>query len=210
MTELDLTAYIDESCKPVRDRRTGRTIPQQHYVAASAIILNGDEDRLRADLADLESAIGTPLHYYDLSATKRLDVVKRLADIDGWEGGSFETSNPYTARTNEHHVRAKVIGAALTLLPDKGASHVVLEARGVANTGYGKLNQKDHDVLYKLQRQKIVPASLRIEHRTKSESILAIADIVAGARTDHLCGVTDEPHALIAHRLDYIHHIELA
>ena len=56
----------------------------------------------------------------------------------------------------------------------------------------------NHDVLYKLQRQKLVPVQLRIEHRTKSESILAIADIVAGARTDHLCAAPDEPHALTA------------
>jgi hypothetical protein len=210
MTNLDLTAYVDESCKPVRDRKTGRATTGQHYVAASAVILSGDEHRLRADLAALAHTIGAPLHYYELSTAKRIDVVKRLADIDGWEGGTFETRHPFWPSTNEHHARAKVIGEALTVLPTKGATHVVLETRGVANTGFGKLNQKDHDVLRKLQRQKQVPAGLRIEHRTKAELILAIADIVAGARTDHLCGVTDQPHALLAHRVDYNHAIGVA
>lgn len=210
MTDLDLTAYIDESCKPVRDRKSRRASTQQHYVAASAIILNGDEQRLRADLDALQHAIDAPLHYYQLSTTKRIEVAKRLADIDGWEGGTFETGLPYGPSTSEHHARAKVIGAALTVLPTKGATHVVLEARGVANVGFGKLNQKDHDVLRKLQHQKQVPRELRIEHRTKDELILAIADFVAGARTDHLCGVTDQPHALLAHRIDYNHAVIVA
>lgn len=209
MSDLDITAYIDESCKPVRDRRTRRPVARQHYVAASAITLTGDEERLRADLDELSRLLGAPLHYYDLSRTQRIRAVQLLADVDGWEGGLFETRTAYTSATSEHHARAKVVEAAFTTLPLMGASKIVLEARGTSTTGFGRLNQKDHDVLYKLQRQQRVPVSLRIEHRTKDEPILSIADLLAGARTDHLCGVADEPNALIAHRVLYVEQINL-
>lgn len=56
-------------------------------------------------------------------------------------------------------------------------------------------------MLQKLLARKGVPADLRISHGDKSERTLAIADIVAGARSDFLCLADMGALPLIAHRV---------
>ena len=56
-------------------------------------------------------------------------------------------------------------------------------------------------MLRKLQRQGAVPNSFRIRHDDKTETILQIADLLAGARSDTLCGVNRETYYRISHRV---------
>lgn len=210
--DLAVIGFIDESCKPVRDRGTGKVLAdRRHYVAAAAITLAGDGDRLRSQIRSLEASVGAPLHYGDLTSARRLAAARAIADIDGWEGHLFETAIPFLHGTSEHHVRAKLIEAALIQLSDvHGVTAIVFEARGHARDGFERLNQKDHDVLRRLQRQRRVDPVLRISHDTKEERCLVVADLLAGARTDELCAVSSEPYALVAHRVRSIHRVELA
>ncbi len=105
------------------------------------------------------------------------------------------------ARYSEHHVRAKVIAEALTHLGSEGVVEAVLETRAGTNKDFQPLDNKDHQVLRKLQRQGAVPDSFRIRHDDKTEAILQIADLLAGARSDGLCGVNRETYYRISHRV---------
>lgn len=125
--------------------------------------------------------------------------------IDGWDGYLYETVRPLPdAGYGEHHVRAKVIERALTHLSSQGVVEAVLETRAGTNRRFLPLDDKDRDVLDRLQRQGTVPESFRISHNDKTERILQIADLLAGARSDWLCDVNREAHARIGHRVHTI------
>ena len=76
-----------------------------------------------------------------------------------------------------------------------------LETRSGTNRRFRLLDNKDHGVVRKLLRQKAIPGSFRISHSDKTEAILRIADLLAGARSDELCGVNRETHYRINHRV---------
>ncbi len=199
---IDLIAFIDESKKPMRDRRTGRVAGTgDHYVVAGGVVISGDADRVRLRIADLEADLGFPMHYSDMSSERRRRAAQALASVDGWEGYLFETAQPLPSQHyREHFVRAKVIGAALECLStDGGVVRATLETRNHPGRGLSQLDEKDHQVLQKLLSQKRVRSGFRITHANKSEKLLAIADLLAGARTDYLCAVDSEPFALLAH-----------
>ena len=46
--------------------------------------------------------------------------------------------------------------------------------------------------------------AIELRHDDKSEAMLQLPDLVAGARTDHLCGVDRTAFALIANRVEVI------
>ena len=77
----------------------------------------------------------------------------------------------------------------------------VLETRAGTKEDFQPLDNKDYQVLHKLQRQSDVPDSFQIRHDDKTEAILQIADLLAGARSDWLCGVNRETYARISHRV---------
>ena len=77
----------------------------------------------------------------------------------------------------------------------------VLETRAGTKKDFQPLDDKDYQVLHKLQRQSVVPNSFRIRHDDKTEAILQIADLLAGARSDDLCGVNRETYYRISHRV---------
>lgn len=198
----DLVAFIDESRKPMRDRRTGRVARTgYHYVVAGGVVIGGDADRVRLRLAGLEADLGFPLHYSDMSLERRRRAAQALATVDGWEGYVFETARPLPDQNySEHFVRAKVVGAAFECLStDGGVVYATLETRNHPGRGLNELDRKDHQVLQKLLSQNRVPRDFRISHADKSEKLLAIADLLAGARTDYLCAVDNEPYGLLAH-----------
>ena len=174
----DLVAFIDESKKPMRDRRTGRVARTgDHYVAAGGVVISGDADRIRLQISALEADLGFPLHYSDMSRERRRSAARALATVDGWEGHLFETARPLPARNySEHFVRAKVIGAALeSLSTDGGVIYATLETRNHPGRGLNELDRKDHQVLQKLLSQKRVPQEFRIAHVDKSEKLLEAA-----------------------------------
>ncbi len=201
----DLIAFLDESRKPVRDLATGRPSGRgEHYVVAAAVVIDGDCDVVRNAIAEIVTRLGYPLHYADFrSRERRLAAIAELDRIPGWDGYLFETAQPLSARHHsEHHVRAKTLGAAFTFLgADVGVSRIVLESRAAPKKGLTLLDEKDHQVLQKLLTQNTVPAGLRIAHTDKTEQIISLADVLAGARSDFLCRADMEAYPLIAHRI---------
>lgn len=200
----ELVAFLDESVKPMRDpataavSRTGR-----HYVLAAAVVLDGDIDELRGSLDRITASIGRQLHYRDLSRQHRVRSLEAVAAIEGWEGYVFETARPFLARNlSEHHVRATLVGNAFEFLSlSRGVARAVIETRSHPTAGFVTLDQKDHDVLHRLRRREEIAGAFEICHATKAEPILQMADLLAGARSDWLCGVDRDPYSVITHKI---------
>lgn len=203
----ELIAFLDESRKPIRNPKTGRVGEpgRYYYVVAAAVVIDGDSPDIRHQLREVETEVGYPLHYRNLSRTRRIEALEAIDGIDGWDGHLYETARPLPdAGYSEHHVRAKVIEQALTHLSTQGVEEAVLETRAGTNRRFLPLDNKDRDVLHRLQQQGTVPGSFRISHDDKTESILQIPDLLAGARSDWLCDVNREVHARIGHRVHTI------
>lgn len=204
--DAKLIAYVDESCKPVRDPSTRRVMPDRYrYVLACAIVFEADIDAGRCELSRLEASLGKSLHYRELAVTAREAALEHAASLDSWEGALFETSRDIIRqRHSEHHVRAKLLERALRSLSETfGVAEIVMESRSRRRLGPGQLDQKDHQVLRKTRGRGLIdPIALR--HDDKSEVMLRLPDLLAGARTDHLCGVDRTAFALIANRVRVI------
>ncbi|MDE0170138.1 MAG: hypothetical protein OXS29_11560 [bacterium] len=203
----ELIAFLDESRKPTRNPKTGRVREPEryYYVVAAAVVIDGDSPNIRHQLGQVETEIAYPLHYRNLSTTRRVEALEAIDRIDGWDGYLYETVRPLPeAGYSEHHVRAKLVAEALTHLNSEGVVEAVLETRAGTKTDFQPLDDKDYQVLRKLQRQRVVPNSFRISHGDKAETILQIADLLAGARSDWLCEVNREAHARIGHRVHTI------
>jgi hypothetical protein len=205
---VDLIAFLDESRKPTRSRETGRAVSTaEHYVVAAAVVIEGDLDRLRAQVRDVESSLGYRLHYSDLrSRERRVDALQAIAGIPDWDAFVFETDRALPLRNNsEHHVRSRILSQAFLFLGrDLGVSHVVLETRSAPARGFDRLDRMDHQSLQSLRDRRMLAHDLRISHATKSEPLLAIADLVAGARSDELCWADRGAFPLVAHRVESI------
>ena len=200
----ELTAFIDESRKPIRDPATGKVSGAgEHYVLPAAVVLDGDCDDLRTSLNRIAVEIGHPLHYRELSRQNRIGAIEAIDSITGWEGYLFETARPLQARNySEHHIRAKLVEDAFVYLnQNRGVARVVLETRSHPAAGFFALDQKDHDVLRRLRRRGEIAGTFEISHAGKAEAILQIADLLAGARSDWLCGVNRDAYGRISHRV---------
>ena len=200
----ELVAFVDESVEPMRDPGSGAVSGTgKHYVVAAAVVLDGDIDAMRGSLDRIRVAIGHALHYRNLTRQHRLRSLEAIAHVTGWEGYLFETARPLLARNvSEHHVRAKLLGNAFEFLSmSRGVARAVLETRSHPTAGFITLDQKDHDVLRRLRRREEVAGAFEIDHAGKSEPILQIADLLAGARSDWLCGVDRDPYSVITHRV---------
>lgn len=199
-----LRCFLDESKKPVRDPKTGKVSGRgEHYVVAGAIVLHGDLDTTRSDLHELAGDLGVALHYNALSRKRRIIAVERVADMDVWDGYLFETAQPLTTRHNtERRLRSKTMSAAFTTLGAGGSvTELVLETRSKPSQGFTELDARDHRLLQSLRSKDEVPATLTIRHETKDEPLLWLADVLAGARTDHLCGLHTDIYPRLAHRI---------
>jgi hypothetical protein len=203
--ETDLVAYLDESKKPVRDESTGKVLPtHEYYVVAAAIVLSGEAHEVRAALATAVDRLRYRLHYREFrSVQRRAEALDAIAAIDGWEAYIFETAKPMSNRHNsEHHLRSKTLGTAFNVLSTEvGVNDVVLESRAHLARGFTSLDRNDNSVLKSLRDDGVVPPELSIRHADKAESLFQLPDLVAGARTDHLCGVDRQFYARIANRV---------
>lgn len=201
----DLLGFLDESKKPVRDPRTGRVSTSgEFYVVAAAVVLSGDIEAIRAELREAVARLGFPFHYADLrSKSRRVDALDAVLSIEGWDAYVFETARPMSPRNNsEHQMRAKALSAAFTVLSaEEGVSEFVLETRGHPIKQLDQLDQKDHQVLQRLTGTQKVPAGLQLRHADKGEPILQLPDLIASARTGHLCSVDREMYARLSHRV---------
>ena len=205
MPDVQLHAYLDESRKPARDPKTGRVKDGgEHYVIAAAIVLDGESSDIRDQVAKVESELGFGLHYGELRSQERRRAATQAVDsIEGWDAYLYETERPLPARHHsEHHVRAKILEAAFAQLANEvGVELVVLETRAKPLNDLFHLDRKDNQVLQSMVSEQRVPSWLHIAHRGKSEAILAIADVVAGARSDFLCLRDLEAYPLVGHRV---------
>ena len=199
----ELTAFLDESRKPIRDPVTMHAIPGAHfYVVAAAVVFDGDIADIRSQLELVSTEIGVHLHYRSLSISRRVKALEAIDRIGGWDGYLFETARPLPdANYSEHHVRAEVLIEAFTHLSSEGVVKAVLETRAGTKQEFQPLDKKDYEVLHKLQRQGGVPDNFQTRHDDKSEPILQVADLLAGARSDELCGVDRETYYRISHRV---------
>jgi len=118
-----------------------------------------------------------------------------------WACVIAETSEPVRIQVPDRQIRDRTLATLLPYLAEQlHIEHTVLESRGKPGSGFEILDDHDHRTLQRLRDKKLVAGQLRIEHRTKDETLLALADIVAGARTDHLCHVRYDLYPRIAHR----------
>ncbi|WP_420637742.1 hypothetical protein [Candidatus Poriferisocius sp.] len=205
-----LCGFLDESKKPVRDPRTRRESGAgDFYVVAAAVVLQGHLEETRSELRGLADVLGADLHYNELGRDRRIEAVERIDAIPFWDGYLFETAQPLTSRHNpERRLRDHTMAAAFIALgADEGVEHLVLETRGKPSMGFTQLDQQDHRVLQRLRNKKEVPYTLSISHETKTEPLLWLADVVAGARSDHLCKVYDEIYPLLCHRIRRVHSV---
>ena len=206
MTDIDILAFVDESKKPMRDPATGKVAATgDHYVVAVAIVLSGDAADIRAELRDLLEVVGHDLHYSHMSARRRTVALTGIADISGWDGLVYETATPVPGRRPEQRTRARILSAAF---PDLTGVHgvrvVTLETRAAPKKGFHTLDQHDHATWRSLIDRGLVPSGGVIVHGDKAEPLLWVADLVAGARTDYLCGTDRGMYPLIAHRVSHI------
>jgi len=209
---IDLVAFLDESKKPVRNRATGNVAGTgSFYVVAGVTTFDGEIQALREQITKVEGGLGFELHYGHLrTANRRIRAVEAVATITGWEASVFESAEPI--RTNgggaEHRIRAKALEAAFVYLgTDGGVDRAVLETRSEPSEGFHQLDNKDHSVLQRLVAKDQVPGGFSISHANKDEPLLKLADVVAGARTDLLCGKGDECYAHLSHLVDKIEQV---
>lgn len=206
MTHLDILAFLDESKKPMRDAATGKVAASgDHYVVAAAIVLRGDATTIRSQLRDLLEVVGHDLHYSHMSARRRAAALMGIADIAGWDGLIYETATPVPARRSERRTRARILNAALPdLTGAHGVSIVTLETRAAPKKGFHTLDQHDHATWRSLIDRGLVTNRHTIAHGDKTEPLLWVADLLAGARSDHLCGTDRGTYPLVAHRVSHI------
>jgi hypothetical protein len=204
--ETSLVAYLDESRKPVRDRRTGRVAQEgQHYAVAAAVMFAGDADHVREALVAIavEATGGHRLRWYDLGVTKRRTVVEGVLAIDSWEGRLYETGEGVlTSRTPDLRVRSYAVGTAFDhLSTEVGVAHAVLETRSQPVQGFITHDEQDRNLLVSRKQRGTTADGFTIEHQGKSESLLWLADILAGIRTDYLCWADRGTYPIVAHRV---------
>ena len=78
-----LQGFLDESNKPVRDRRTGKVAAGGNfYAVGAAVVFKGYQSETRQALRDIASDLGCELHYNDLSRARRLSAIEAVLAID--------------------------------------------------------------------------------------------------------------------------------
>ncbi len=114
----------------MRDFRTLRPREERHYVIAAVTLLDVDLSNLRRDLRALRDDLHGPVHYSEMTHSKRLHALEAASGFKDWDGFIFETSHP-NERT-ERHVRDKLLRVALLdLVREQGVSKVTIESRNI-------------------------------------------------------------------------------
>ena len=205
-----MTGFVDESMKPVRGMATKGSKGQSYYVVASAVVLTGDISETRKGVLDLRESLGYELHYNDKLLEGRIAMVEGILGLQSWDCYLFETATSFKiSKGIERRVRSRALREAFrTLGKDVGLESLVLETRSNPKKNDFTHDRRDHADLQKLQSRKEVPSTFKISHGDKTEPILWIADVLAGARSDHLCGRFKEIYPLLSHRVTDIIAVE--
>lgn len=203
--DLALVAYIDESRKPLRDRRTRKVLAHGYYVVAAAVILAADSTSVRDAMVELARDLtdGKPLRWKDLAVTKRRKAIETVVALPDWDACMYETSRAVSTR---HHSDARLRARALRatfidLAVNRGIEEAILETRSEPHAGFTTHDKRDNELLQSLHDTGAVPREFRIEHRGKSEPILWLSDLLAGVRGDYRCWSDRDLYPLIAHRV---------
>ncbi len=201
----EFIAFIDESKRPMRNRRTGKVdITQWHYVLAVVIIMRIDLESVRQKILRIEADLNYELHYQEMkSNTRRCNAIEAIEQIKEWNGILFETMKPIgQSNAEEHRTRASQLKQSFQMLANNYQStKVILETRAKRKTSRPTLDNKDIAVLQKLYATKKVARTFQIRHETKQEPILKIADLLASSRTDMLCVSDETIYPQIGHRV---------
>lgn len=203
MPSDDLVAFVDESRKPVRHvgRQLGASRGSSFYAVSAVILLRDDVDGVRRKLRDLAGLTPHGLHYRKLASAVRRDCVYDINTMTEWDAIVVETNRAVPVR-NDRQIRAAVLQSAFTTLwRVHGVREVVLESRAMITGQFARLDRDDELVAAHLRTVRVLPDDFDIAHGSKSDPALGLADLVVGARTDHLCGVDYGPWSLIAHRV---------
>jgi hypothetical protein len=206
MDELELLAFLDESNKPVRDPATGKVADSgNRYVVAAAVVLRGEAEPIRNELRALRDRIGYDLHYSDLGRKSRTQALIGLSEIDGWEGAIYETDTAVSIDQSERRTRHLVHRAAfINLTNHMGVTRIVVETRATIRLGFNTLDLQDEASWYSLRKRGLILPDRTMDHADKTEPLLWMAELLAGARTDHLCNVDRGFYPLIAHRIRHV------
>ena len=188
----------------MRDRRTGRVSGQgEFYVIGGIVILSADVVNVRANLREIQARLGYAIHFNELSHLRRIETIKAVLEIDCWDGYIFETASPLEARHHkERHIRARALQDAFTYLCHAGAvTEFILETRAQPSKGFTTLNEDDRRLGQKLKAKKQLPDKFTMQHGDKTEPLLWLADVLAGARSDHICARHEDLFPLLGHRI---------
>jgi len=205
----DLIAFLDESRKPVRDGRTGRVSGRgDHYVVVAAVVLTADADdcRSRIRAAATNSEASRYWRWKLMSPSRRRRAVAGLTALDHWEAYAYETAQPMQRRrVSDARARSLILKRAFVDLDRQvGVHRATLETRSQPSERFDTHDRRDHQVLESLLSEDGVDPSFRITHAGKEEPLLWLADVLAGARSDFLCGVDREMWSLMAHRVSVV------
>jgi hypothetical protein len=159
---------------------------------------------VRESLRGIERDLGFALHYGELrSRARKVAAVDAIVALADWDAYLFETARPVDfRRRSDHAIRAAILKEAFPILEhDAGVSRIVLESRAMPTDVTHAIDARDFDVLRDVHRSDLVSESLEMGHVSKSETILVIADVIAGARGDFICGVDRGTYPRLAHRV---------
>jgi hypothetical protein len=199
-----LVGFLDESRKPVRiqDSR-GKKLPlkESHYAVATALVPSQSADEVRQALLDISHSLPKALHYTDLTALQRARALELLQQLPQWQAVVVETDRPIRIR-RDRMIRGAVLTRMLSHLHDAHSiAHITLESRSDPFAGFARLDHDDLLLAEALRERGTLTRPFGMTHATKSETLLALADLIVGSRTDSICGVDDAPWQHVAHRV---------
>lgn len=198
---LQLVAYVDESRKPDRSGKGLRVSGKgDFYAVCAAVMFDADRGDLRSQLEMLEQELGN-LHYGELSKTRACELAECVGVLGDWEAHVYESAGPLVHRKgSESRLRSLALRQALPDLAGHGVKDFRLETRAKDKPEFQKLDQNDMAVVDKLRAKGKLTSDHRLRHVTKADVLLAIPDVLAGARTDLLTTKNPEPWAYLTHR----------
>lgn len=207
MEPTDIIGFLDESRRPIRLADKDGNIKarrQSLYAVAAALVQQDQAQPLREGIQRIAASIPTPLHYADLTNRRRLAVLEHLMALPGWEAVIVETDTPVRIR-NDRTVRGAVLSAVFRQLHDRHQiTRLMIETRTDPLDPTARLDHDDvllADILYRRGELQMAPA---ITHGTKSEPLLALPDLLVGARTACICAVDDAFWSIVAARAHVI------
>ena len=158
-------------------------------------------EEISHQLGQIASHFTKGLHYSSLSRRQRLAALIDVHCIPGGDGLVVETSRAVVVRNDRTLRRAVLAEAVLELANVWQARAITIESRSHPHGHFAKLDRDDSLLVAKLRDARQVSREISVEHASKGEVILGLADLLAGARTDWLCGVDRAPWSVVQHRM---------